>query len=46
VEESFDPRKSNEILKDFQSLMNPQDYNLVIRDFKQQAKLLLKEVLN
>lgn len=26
--------------------MNPKDYNLVCQDFRNQAKLLLKEVLN
>jgi hypothetical protein len=46
VEASFDPRRSNNILKDFRELISPQDYNSVVRDFKAQAKLLLKEVLN
>lgn len=39
--EKFDPRKSNEILKEFKNLMHPNDYNQVIRDFKQQVHLLL-----
>ena len=46
TEESFDPRRSNNILKEFKELINPSDYNSVVRDFKSQAKLLLKEVLN
>lgn len=45
-EDSFDPRRSNNILKDFKDLISEQDYNSVVRDFKQQVKLLLKEVLN
>ena len=32
--ESFDPRKSNEILKEFRNLISPTDYNQVLRDFK------------
>lgn len=35
AEESFDPRKSNEILKEFRNLVSPHDYNQVVRDFKQ-----------
>ena len=45
-EESFDPRKSNEILKEFRNLISPNDYNQVVRDFNAQVRLLLKEVLN
>ena len=33
--EHFDPRRSNEILNDFKSLISPHDYNQVVRDFKQ-----------
>ena len=46
AEECFDPRKSYHILDEFKQLMNPNDYNSVVRDFKCQIKLLLKEVLN
>ena len=45
-EGQFDPRKSSEILKEFRNLISPNDYNQVVRDFKQQVRLLLKEVLN
>lgn len=45
-EECFDPRKSNDILKEFKQLMNPKDFNQICHEFKAQAKLLLKEVLN
>lgn len=46
AEETFDPRKSNNILKEFKNLISPTDYNMVVRDFKQQVQLLLKECLN
>ena len=46
ADQSFDPRRSNNILKDFKELISESDYNSVVRDFKTQAKLLLKEVLN
>ena len=46
AEENFDPRKSCHILDEFKLLVSPQDYNSVVRDFKSQVKLLLKEVLN
>jgi len=34
------------ILGEFKQLISPTDYNQVMRDFKAQARLLLKEVLN
>ena len=34
------------ILNELKQLISPTDYNQVVRDFKSQAKLLLKEVLN
>lgn len=46
VEETFDPRRCNNILKEFKDLISPQDYNSVVRDFNANAKLLLREVLN
>ena len=33
------------ILNEFKQLISPTDYNQVVRDFKSQAKLLLKEIL-
>jgi len=45
-DEVFDPRKSSEVLKEFRQLMNPRDYNQICSEFKQQVKLLLREVLN
>ena len=33
-EEGFDPRRSAEILKEFENLVSPKDYNAVVRDFK------------
>lgn len=46
VEESFDPRKSHHILDEFKHLISPQEYNAIVRDFKSQIRLLLREVLN
>ena len=45
-DEHFDPRKSNGILKQFRELLEPKIYASVVRDFKQQVNLLLKEALN
>jgi hypothetical protein len=39
--EHFDPRRSNTILKEFKTLMHPNDYNQTVRDFKHDLKLLL-----
>ena len=46
VDDTYDPRRSVHILEDFKQLISPRDYDQVVRDFKAQAKLLLKEVLN
>lgn len=46
VEDTFDPRRSVGILDDFRQLISQKEYNQVVRDFKMQAKLLLREVLN
>ena len=46
AEDTYDPRRSVQILKEFKQLISPAEYNQVCRDFKAQARLLLKEVLN
>lgn len=46
AEDTYDPRRSVNILHEFKQLISPRDYDQVVRDFKSQAKLLLKEVLN
>ena len=46
AEDMYDPRRSVHILQEFKQLISPREYNQVVRDFKAQAKLLLKEVLN
>ena len=46
VDDTYDPRRSVQILDDFKNLISPRDYDQVVRDFRAQAKLLLKEVLN
>lgn len=45
-ERKFDPRKYVGILAEFKHLMSPAEYNSVLKDFKFQVKLLLKEVLD
>ena len=46
AEETFDPRRSANVLLEFKQLMRPSEFNLICREFKVKAKLLLKEVLN
>ena len=46
AEDTYDPRRSVHILSEFKQLISPKEYDQVVRDFKAQAKLLLKEVLN
>ena len=46
AEDTYDPRRSVHILKEFKQLISPQDYDQVVRDFRAQARLLLKEGLN
>ena len=36
----------SEVLKEFEHLLAPKDYNRIKKEFKAQIKLLLKEVLN
>jgi len=45
-ERKFDPRKYHNVLSEFKHLMKPNEYGAVLRDFKLQIKLLLKEVLD
>lgn len=45
-EETFDPRRSANVLKEFQKLMVPKVYNEIVRDFNYKVQYLLKEVLN
>jgi hypothetical protein len=45
-DETFDSRRCVHVLTDFKRFMKPKDFNLVAREFKTQATLLMKEVLN
>ncbi len=45
-DETFDSRRCASVLDDFKRFMKPRDFNLVVKEFKSQAALLLKEVLN
>jgi hypothetical protein len=45
-ERKFDPRKYQGILGEFRHLMSPAEYGAIVRDFRLQARLLLKEVLD
>jgi hypothetical protein len=45
-EAKFDPRKYKNVLSEFKHLLSPADFNRVLKDFRLQVKLLLKEVLN
>lgn len=45
-ESQFDPRKYSDILAEFKHLLSESDYSRIVREFKHQVKLLLKEVLN
>lgn len=46
AEETFDPRRSANVLNEFKQLMRPNEFNFICKEFKHKAKLLLKEVLN
>jgi len=46
AEDTYDPRRTVPILKEFKQLIAPAEYDQVVRDFRVQSKLLLKEVLN
>lgn len=41
----FDARKYNNILTEFKHLMSKREYNLILKDFKQNAKTLIKQTL-
>jgi ankyrin repeat protein len=45
-ERKFDPRKYVGILSDFKHLMAPFEYKAVVKDFNNQVRLLLTELLN
>lgn len=45
-EETFDPRRSANVLTEFKQLMRPDEFNFICKEFRQKVKLLLKEVLN
>jgi small nuclear ribonucleoprotein (snRNP)-like protein len=45
-ERKFDPRKYVGILAEFSHLMSPREYKSILKDFKDQVNLLLKEVLD
>ena len=45
-ESRFDPRKYKNVLSEFQHLLSVADYNRVCKEFKNNVKLLLKEVMN
>lgn len=44
-ERKFDPRKYNNILTEFKHLMSKKEYNLILKDFKQEVKILIKQTL-
>lgn len=46
AEETFDPRRSANVLSDYKKLVKPAEWNIIAKEFKHQATILLKEVLN
>ena len=42
----FDPRKSSLLIKEFEHLLEPREYNNIIKDFKIRIRALTKEALN
>ena len=42
----FDPRKYKNVLAEFEHLLSAADYHKIVAEFKQNVKLLLREVLN
>ena len=46
AEETFDPRCSANVLNDYKKLVKPSEWNTITKEFKHQASILLKEVLN
>lgn len=42
----FDPRKYKNVLAEFEHLLSAEDYNKIVKEFKRNVRLLLREVLN
>ena len=42
----FDPRKSSQILKEFEHLLNPKEFNQIVKDFKSRVGKLIRDTLN
>ena len=42
----FDPRKSSTLIKEFEHLLEPQEFKNIIKDFTNRIKRLVKEALN
>lgn len=42
----FDPRKSSLLIKDFKNLLDPVEFNNIVKDFKIRIRNLTKEALN
>lgn len=42
----FDPRKSSLVIKDFEHLLEPVEFNNIIKDFKIRIRSVIKEALN
>ena len=42
----FDPRKSSMVTKDFEHLLEPSEYNNILKDFKIRIRRLVKDALN
>ena len=42
----FDPRKSSLLMKDFEHLLEPREFNNINKDFKIRIRALMKEALN
>ena len=41
----FDPRKSSLLIKDFEHLLEPREFNNIVKDFKLRIRALMKEAL-
>ena len=42
----FDPRKSSLLIKEFEHLLDQNEFNSIMKKFKQEVKSLIKEALN
>ena len=42
----FDPRKSSLVIKDFEHLLDPVEFNAIVKDFKIQIRNVTREALN